>query len=296
MAQKEYTMTGHLRWKEVIFKGRQKQAHISIGRKDEMFEYVEDQKLKPVRAYTVRRKTDMIILHHFASDASPQQVHRYHIGRGHKGIDYNIVVMLDGRAVWGRGLTSEGGHVENGGATKGLNARSVGIACQGNFDERTMPLPQKETLLKVIWDCLCAYPEINTVVGHRELKATACPGRNYPLFEAKSQLQMHKDSLGADRDRTEPSEVGCGRSAGPGFMLTRLLRFRIPYLRGDDVETIQRELISQGFSVGRCGADGVFGKDTESGVRAFQRSRKLRVDGVVGEKTTVALGGAWEGK
>lgn len=50
---------------------------------------------------------------------------------------------------------------------------------------------------------------------------------------------------------------------------------------GDDVKFLQRFL-----GVGRAGqADGYFGKQTESGVRSYQRMRGLAADGVVGERT-----------
>lgn len=160
-----------------------------------MFEYVEDLRLKPARPYTMRKKTDMIILHHFAGDWSAQAVHQQHIADGHAGIDYNFVVLLDGRAVWGRGLPYEGGHVRNYGPSEGMNARSIGIACQGNFDERTMPMAQKEKLFQIIRDCLCTYPDIKTIIGHKELYATACPGKHYPLPEVKALLNERPDTI-----------------------------------------------------------------------------------------------------
>jgi len=266
-----------------------------------MFEYVKDLGLKPARPYTRRKMTDLIVLHHFAADASPEEVHRYHIGRGHKGIDYNVVVLLDGSAAWGRGMAYAGGHVLNSGASRGMNARSVGIACQGNFDVRPMPAAQKGMLFHVIRDCLRAYPGIETIIGHNEVRATACPGRNFPLDQAKKLLLPHKDSVTADS-----AVAGCGPAppvfvplapedrAGP-LEVVRLLRLRAPMLRGGDVKGVQRELMARGFGVGSHGADGIFGRGTENGVRLFQRKKGLLVDGIVGKKTTRALGGEWKG-
>lgn len=51
--------------------------------------------------------------------------------------------------------------------------------------------------------------------------------------------------------------------------------------------TLQQLLASKGFSPGA--ADGVFGPHTEAEVRAFQSSRHLVVDGVVGRQTWAAL-------
>lgn len=258
-----------------------------------MFEYVKDLGLAPARPYTKRKLTDLIVLHHFAADATPEEVHLYHIGRGHRGIDYNVVVLLDGGAVWGRGAGYVGGHVLNSGASRGMNARSIGIACQGNFEARSMPAAQKGMLFRVIRDCLRAYPDIGTILGHKEVKVTACPGRNFPLDQAKRLLAAHMDSMSGEA--SDPAASAAEVAGAPRFALSRLLRLRIPMLRGNDVKEVQRGLVALGFGVGARGADGVFGMDTEKGVKRFQKEKGLQVDGIVGKKTTRALGGEWEG-
>ena len=45
----------------------------------------------------------------------------------------------------------------------------------------------------------------------------------------------------------------------------------------------------RGFDCGVYGADGDFGRDTESAMKRFQRARGLDADGVCGEKTWSAL-------
>lgn len=65
--------------------------------------------------------------------------------------------------------------------------------------------------------------------------------------------------------------------------------------RGPYVKLCQEDLMALGYSVGSSGADGIFGKNTEAGVKAFQKDhddrdgRALKVDGIVGEKTWGAL-------
>ena len=65
--------------------------------------------------------------------------------------------------------------------------------------------------------------------------------------------------------------------------------------RGPYVKLCQEDLMALGYSVGSSGADGIFGKNTESGVKAFQKDHKdrdgkqLKADGIVGEKTWGAL-------
>lgn len=56
--------------------------------------------------------------------------------------------------------------------------------------------------------------------------------------------------------------------------------------RGSAVRTAQYALRSKGYSIA---ADGIFGRGTNSAVTAFQRSRGLQRDGVVGTNTWAAL-------
>lgn len=58
-------------------------------------------------------------------------------------------------------------------------------------------------------------------------------------------------------------------------------------LTGDDVLTLQQRLLDLGFHVGR--ADGIFGHQTEQGVRDFQRNIGVPADGTCGPATLKAL-------
>jgi peptidoglycan hydrolase-like protein with peptidoglycan-binding domain len=53
------------------------------------------------------------------------------------------------------------------------------------------------------------------------------------------------------------------------------------------VSELQRLLAAKGFDPGPV--DGIFGPRTAAAVKAYQRSRRLVVDGVVGPKTWGAL-------
>ena len=58
-------------------------------------------------------------------------------------------------------------------------------------------------------------------------------------------------------------------------------------MSGDDVLTLQQRLLDLGFTVGR--ADGIYGHQTELGVREFQRNIGVPPDGTCGPSTLKAL-------
>jgi N-acetylmuramoyl-L-alanine amidase len=64
----------------------------------------------------------------------------------------------------------------------------------------------------------------------------------------------------------------------------RLLYYKRPMLRGDDVAQLQRRLGALGFDAGRV--DGIFGSQTNSALKDFQRNVGITVDdGIVGPET-----------
>lgn len=67
----------------------------------------------------------------------------------------------------------------------------------------------------------------------------------------------------------------------------RLLFLRRPMLRGDDVAELQSRLDALGFDTGK--PDGIFGPQTEQGLRDFQLNRGLAIDGVSGPEVVTEL-------
>jgi len=57
--------------------------------------------------------------------------------------------------------------------------------------------------------------------------------------------------------------------------------------KGESVRELQQALIALGYLSGK--ADGIFGNKTENAVRAFQKARNLKVDGLAGKKTRSLL-------
>ncbi len=67
----------------------------------------------------------------------------------------------------------------------------------------------------------------------------------------------------------------------------RLLSLRRPMQRGDDVRQLQQQLSAIGFDPGRT--DGIFGPNTDTALREFQRNAALAVDGICGRDTLAAM-------
>lgn len=62
--------------------------------------------------------------------------------------------------------------------------------------------------------------------------------------------------------------------------------------RGSEVVDIQTKLSRLGYRLGREGIDGVFGPATQKALKAFQKSRGIKADGIVGDETWAELVGA----
>lgn len=92
---------------------------------------------------------------------------------------------------------------------------------------------------------------------------------------------------GVDPNRLFIGQVICVPTAAPPPPISSCPTLSIGS-RGASVAQLQQLLISNGFSPGAV--DGIFGSMTQSAVIAFQRSKGLVPDGIVGIMTWTALG------
>lgn len=124
-----------------------------------------------------RASTSYIILHHAGvTSATPESIHNYHKSLGWCGIGYNYYIRKDGTIYNGRPIDCIGAH------TVGYNNKSVGICFEGNFETETMSAAQKAAGKQLIKYVKSFYP--NAVLKkHKDLDATACPGKNFPYAE-----------------------------------------------------------------------------------------------------------------
>ncbi len=81
--------------------------------------------------------------------------------------------------------------------------------------------------------------------------------------------------------------------ATAAVIFNRVLKKLSPQMEGEDIRLLQKTLNKLGYS---CGAeDGIFGSKTEAGVLAFQKAKKIKVDGKAGKQTITTMGYKWEG-
>ncbi|QXE19311.1 N-acetylmuramoyl-L-alanine amidase [Clostridium sp. 001] len=198
-----------------------------------------------------------VVLHHAdAKVCSIEDIHRWHLENGWCGCGYHYLVRKDGTIYTGRNEKAVGAHCP------GYNSKSIGICAEGDFNVEVMGQTQYSALLELTRSMLSKYG-INKVYGHRELYSTDCPGENFPL----------------DRIRSEAAGSS-GRLVYPGYLIKMN-----PGLEDNNVQAVQEKLMSRGYSIGRCGADGFFGGGTLEAVKDFQRDSGLAVDGIVGVNT-----------
>ena len=82
----------------------------------------------------------------------------------------------DGSIYRGRQEDTVGAHAY------GSNSTSIGICAEGNFETDIMGDAQKQAIIELVNYLKNKYG-ITKVIRHKDVNATACPGRNYPFDE-----------------------------------------------------------------------------------------------------------------
>ncbi len=232
-----------------------------------------------------------IVLHHAAGDGSVEQIHQIHRHRGYAGIGYHLYVRRDGKVYRGRPESWLGGHAQ------GFND-CIGVCAEGNFENETMSAAQQQAIVETLRYLFEKYGNL-AVVGHRDVNATACPGKNYPLTAmvraAKSQTSASGvcDLVKAFQEAAVVDGVSVGPDGVDGLWGENTRAAAAKLLengsRGERVRVLQTRLLDAGYDLGEAGVDGIFGENTERAVRAFQKANGLTVDGLVGINTWSAL-------
>ena len=166
-----------------------------------------------------RSVTDAIVLHHAAiKTASAEDIHRAHLQRDNgtwAGIGYHLYIRKDGSIHRGRPLWASGAHVLN------ENWHTVGVCVEGNYDvETTMPAAQLNAVREALRYLKGIYPNA-AIKCHRDMQATACPGRYYPLAEVLkynapvTPAESEEDDMTDEQVRKIVREMLDGKNTSP---------------------------------------------------------------------------------
>ncbi len=160
-------------------------VRVASGDSDQTFEWAVD---------VAERPWEFVVIHHSATSAgSVESIHREHRSRRDRngqpwlGIGYHFVIgngqgMADGEISasfrWREQL--HGAHC----GSLRHNGRGIGICLIGNFEEYEPTAAQRESVMKLLRALTDRYdiPKAR-VLGHDQVRATACPGRWFPLRE-----------------------------------------------------------------------------------------------------------------
>jgi hypothetical protein len=113
-------------------------------------------------------------------------------GRPWLGIGYHFVIgngrgMEDGQVEptfrWREQLPGAHAGVEQ------LNRQGIGICLVGNFDEHPPTAAQRDAAQRLVFTLASEYDvPAEQIIGHGDVRATACPGRLFPLNEVVAAL------------------------------------------------------------------------------------------------------------
>jgi len=133
-----------------------------------------------------KRYINLIVVHSTATqegkDYTVADIRRIHKANGWSDIGYHYVVYRDGSVHEGRDVNLVGAHARN------HNANSIGVVYIGGVDKNgkakdTRTDAQKASLRRLLTDLRKIYPHAS-IVGHRNVNATACPS-----FDAKNEYK-----------------------------------------------------------------------------------------------------------
>lgn len=173
-------------------------------------------------------------------------------------------------AVHPSGTVLEGAGTTVGAHTGGRNSTSFGIVWIGNYEIDRPSRAQIDATAELIRHLVATGRVVGRppLGGHRDVKATACPGRH--AYSTIPEIRGLAGNLG-----------GPGGGGGGGATGSPLLRRGST---GTAVREWQRILVGAGL-LGAADMDGIFGPKTEAATREFQQALRVAADGIVGPET-----------
>ncbi|ABX07820.1 N-acetylmuramoyl-L-alanine amidase family 2 (plasmid) [Herpetosiphon aurantiacus DSM 785] len=224
-----------------------------------------------------------IVVHHTTSPNSndftqtkarqvARSIQQSHFNRGWIDTGQHFTISRGGWILEGRhqslaavqqGTTHvQGAHVD------GHNETHIGIECDGLYMEHAPSLPLWNNLVALLAYLCHQYGlTAQTIVGHRDLDATLCPGDTFYSLLPQLRAAVETHLAGGNVGRMWPTL----KRNTPATSLAK---------------TAQYLLRTHGASIT---ADGAFGPATEAAVKAFQTAKGLTVNGIIGAATWESL-------
>lgn len=212
-----------------------------------------------------RSSTKRIILHNAdASTCTPKQIHQWHKANGWSGAGYHFLVRKNGKIYRLRPEGAIGAHAQ------GANSDSIGICAEGAYNRETMPEVQKRAIIELVKYLEKKYG-ISTVLRHKDVGDTDCPGKNFPFTEIKKAVKLTAIKV------KHPFPLAEGHWYGP---VSTNSKAHSGYYTTSDRSAIKK--IQKVVGVSQTGK---YNSNTKKAVVAYQTKKKLTADGLVGVKT-----------
>lgn len=239
--------------------------------------------------------------------ADARAIQKIGFSRGFSDISYSFLVHPNGTIMEGRDLRYVGAH------TSGHNSVSLAVCLIGNY-ENGPPSQAQIDAIRWLRDHLVATGKlvggkVYPTGGHRDTKATACPGRHaYAAIPAMREPQAappgpapaptpppapgghaHDEPLVKFDDGApgRPASEVHGAVQRPNGTWVWQLDYRNAFW---EVRDIQQHMREQGHDASLI-VDGVGGPTTLRHLKAYQAARGLTADGYVGRETWAWLHG-----
>ena len=169
----------------------------------------------------------MILLHHAVYNGDVEGIDRIHKNKGWTCIGYHFYVRKDGSIYRGRKENTVGAHAY------GSNYTSIGICAEGNFETDTMSAEQKNSIIELVNYLKNKYG-VTKVLRHKDVNATACPGKNYPFDEIVNGVasEATKSSENADNEylvKVTANALNIRSGAGTNYSIAGCIRDKGAY-------------------------------------------------------------------
>ena len=178
--------------------------------------------------WTIQKPNTIVIHHALAPKCTAQDIHKWHLANGWKGIAYHYFIRKDGSIYRGRQENHEGGHLLG-----SENNNTIGISLEGCYTdyisngkvltEKTVPQAQLDALIWLVNDIKKRWT-IEAVKRHADYPSAKkegkdCPGKYFPwsrFIESLEDRNLFNDIQGHYAEKYIKTVSEAGLMVGDG--------------------------------------------------------------------------------